>query len=297
MIRWLFVALLLFSSRTALAYCCTPAKALEPPVCLPNITFPLTQAWNQRCIPFWVSTQGTLFDGAARSSVLESFNVWGDEDCTDLEFIDAGDTTDTEPGFNRLDAAANKNLVIELRPDQVSLLMRPERLAVTITAFSTETGEILDADILINPNITIEDLDPNNCDRSMSRYDLRNMLVHEIGHVLGFDHPPATETESTMLDGAAACEVKKRDLHQFDRNGLCTNYQRGQPTKTCAPPPNGFDVGKGEDEFRDQCARAQGLEEDGCGCSAVKSEKSAPSLWLALLALIVLRNGKRARSQ
>lgn len=293
----LFAAALSASSHTAFAYCCIPASTDAGPVCLPNITYPLTQAWNQRCIPFWVSTQGTLFDGVARNLVPESFNVWGDESCTDIDFYDAGDTEDTEPGFDSRNAAANKNVVMQLRPDQANLLMNPNRLAVTITAYSVETGEIFDADILFNPSFSFVDVDASSCTPAMNVYDLRNALVHEIGHVLGFDHPPATETESTMRDSAVPCEVKKRDLDTFDRLGLCTVYGAGQVTKTCAPPAN-YDLGRGEDNFRDQCARETGdLEEEGCGCTAANGGTKTPATNLVWVALIFWFTKKITRAR
>lgn len=291
------LAALIAVPHRARAYCCIAAKPEQPPVCLPDISFPLTEAWNQRCIPFWVSTQGTLFDGASRALVNQSFNVWADEACTDIEFFDAGDTDDTEPGFDNRNPDANKNLVIQLRPDQTSLLMRPERLAVTITAYSVETGEIFDADILLNPNYTFEDIDASSCNIASNRYDLRNVLVHEIGHILGFDHPPVTQTESTMLDTAIPCEVKKRDLDEFDRLGLCTVYAGGEDTRTCAPPANGYDLGGGEDQFRNQCARARGElgEDEGCGCTSARVPQRSTTVSAAILAGLGMLTRRRRR--
>jgi hypothetical protein len=270
-----------------------------PPVCLPNITFPLTQAWNQRCIPFWVSPQGTLFDGEGRNLIVESFDVWSRESCTDLELYDAGDADD-QPGFDARSPETSKNMIIELRSDQLNLLMSREQLAVTITAFSVETGEIFDADILVNgPTFNFDDItDPSSCTPSMNRWDLRNMLVHEVGHFIGFDHAPASQGDSTMLDSATACEVKKRDLAPFDLEGLCTVYAAGREPRTCAPPASGYDLGKGEDVFRDQCARARDEgDEDGCACTSSPDRGSfISSLALFACAALVLRSRGQRRS-
>lgn len=275
--------------RDAAAYCCIPAKRQEPPVCLPDVSYPLTQAWNVRCVPFWTSTQGSLLDGDERRVlVAQSFGVWSSEPCTDLELFDAGPTDATEPGFDDRDPTANQNIVLELRPDQVDLLMGDERLAVTITAFSTATGEIFDADILLNPNVRFEDVS-GACNPASDVFDLRNTLVHEIGHFLGFDHTP--NLESTMAAAAGACEVKKRSLADFDLEGLCTVYPAGGPTATCAPPPNGYGSGGALDGLRNQCARAMGLvEEGGCTCrggpGAARGDRGAawPLILTAVLA-------------
>jgi MYXO-CTERM domain-containing protein len=280
----LLAALLAMSSR-ADAYLCTAVPSSNPQ---------LSQAWNQRCIPYFISNAGALLDGEFRRQlILQSFRVWTAEACTDLMFMDFG-YTDQAPGFDprRND---NKNIVVSVEdPLDARELFTRNELAITITSFNTATGEIFDADIMINAaNFAFEDLTSTDECHSQSEppYDLRNTLVHEIGHFIGFEHDP--DPASTMFASAPECETKKRDLTQDNKLGVCTVYATGQPTMTCAPPDT-YDKGPGDpDDFRNQCD----VEElrSSCGCTTADgSDRSAPWL-LALIGLWVWRRRATGR--
>lgn len=300
---------LLAVPSAASAYLCTAAS---------NKGAPLTQAWNQRCIPYKIDRRGTLFGGDERRALIaQSFAVWSGNACTDLEFLDAG-YTDAGAGFDATRPASNTN-VIMVAEDPEDLVMFPGEglLAITLTSYSTATGEILDADILMNAvDFTFDDVsDPRGCQLTRRAFDLRNTLIHEMGHFIGFDHPP--ETASTMFASAEPCETKKRDLSDDDRLGLCTVYPKGQPTKTCAEPPEGYDAGQNVSGFRCQCAEVTGLAvgecadlKTGCMCvaelpasvgegaspgSPVGGDAALPSLGAVVFGLLVLRRARRAR--
>ena len=85
----------------------------------------------------------------------------------------------------------------------------PDALATTYLTYRSSTGEILEADIVINAvhySWSTEDC--------QERYDLQHILAHEGGHALGLAH--SGERESTMFASAGRCETQKRKLSADD---------------------------------------------------------------------------------
>ena len=88
--------------------------------------------------------------------------------------------------------------------------------------------EIVDTDLELNSfryQFTISDTEILN--------DVQNTVTHELGHVLGLDHPCGSDPacsgaeylkETTMYQNAPVGEVKKRDLTKDDIDGVCAIY-------------------------------------------------------------------------
>lgn len=84
--------------------------------------------------------------------------------------------------------------------------------------FNRRTGEIVEADIIINPRQRF------STDGSPGTYDLETTLTHEVGHLLGLDHSAAPG--AIMREGQAANarsggrHLAGRELGDDDRAGV-----------------------------------------------------------------------------
>lgn len=282
-LRFLIAAAVFVSSLDALpaqAYVCTRVTNSVGVLVEPAIS----QVWVNRCIPYYIHRESNLLSGdAVRQLLRESFDVWESETCSDLTFVDGG-YTDQNPGFDPM-AEDNLNVItaIEDAARTGEFFTDPGMVAITITAFAVQSGEIFDGDIVINAsNFIFDDVQNEAACRTQSRepFDLQSIMVHEIGHFIGFDHAP--DLESTMYFSAPTCEIKKRTLTEDDMQGLCTVYPVGEASNTCFPPSDDYDDVSGASRFRDQCNL-----DDGCSCRS-NAHASSSSAWPGLGLLIGL---------
>lgn len=146
-----------------------------------------------------------------------------------------------------------------LTPDGVnSILVAPITfeghemdLAITVGFSSPKTGEITEADIVINsrhrfaklestaqagqvqrvstqderPKSCVGHFDGNACGQS---YDLQNVLTHEVGHFWGLGEDYA-DPRATMFSCTSACEIHKRELTEGDRRIISDLYAGLEP--------------------------------------------------------------------
>jgi hypothetical protein len=222
--------------------------------------------WEARRVEWGLSpVLPDSIDGDTSEAVAEirrAFQTWTDVECSDLVLDFQGVDGGYEPGFNP--SGLNENVVgyRDRWPHD------PDAIALTFTAFRVSSGELLDADIELNGEGFDFVLADEGCAEAV---DLRNVMTHEVGHLLGLDHPPRTprNVETTMFGNAPLCETTKRTLAEGDIEGLCTIYPRGQPTEQCfAPGTLGFEVVGSDDGFEGGC-RAAPLDVGGALFSVV----------------------------
>ena len=94
-------------------------------------------------------------------------------------------------------------------------------LAITIVTYDSHTDEILDADILINGKFEFETEETSQ--QGIKRYDLQNVLTHEIGHFLGLPEN-MDDLDSTMYAYSATGETIKRNLAASDEAAISALY-------------------------------------------------------------------------
>ncbi len=75
----------------------------------------------------------------------------------------------------------------------------------------------------------------------VAKFDVQGIGLHEFGHAVGLDHPPASScNDQTMWFSAGAGETNKRSLEVGDLAGLAAMYGASAPssaTPPSAPPP------------------------------------------------------------
>lgn len=113
-------------------------------------------------------------------------------------------------------------------------------LGLTTTIYYTNTGQIIDADVEMNNDMTWK-LGGN----AGSTVDVESIITHEAGHFLGLDHSAPTNAVMFANYNTHTGELK-RTLTQTDINDVCTVY-----------PNTGTGGGQGDPCTQDsQCATA-----------------------------------------
>jgi hypothetical protein len=121
-------------------------------------------------------------------------------------------------------------------------------VAITITYANDKTGEIVEADVILNAHYPMGVLTPRahgpgdakggptpggeamDCE---NRYDAQNVATHEAGHFFGLGED-MTERSSTMFLSIDECETHKRVLSSTDVGAVTTLYAASE-----APEPGG----------------------------------------------------------
>jgi hypothetical protein len=108
--------------------------------------------------------------------------------------------------------------------------LQENALAVTVATFETNSGKIVDADILVNPNHPLVLL-PDGPDSRAEGFDLRGVLTHEMGHVLGLGEAYGVNA-ATMFPSVAPGETHQRDIDVDDEQGVEEAYSGAIPAQT-----------------------------------------------------------------
>ena len=250
----------------------TPASAFECTVISP--TNQTTLVWPEREI-HWVVEREVLEEALNGSEALQdvqaSFNAWTSVACSDLAFVFDGVVEEAAAEFDTGENDVNAVVWVGSGwPHET------DAIAVTTSAFDPRNGRVVDADIELNGQQFQFTRVGGGCDPRGRTMDIANTLTHEVGHVLGLEHPPdRREFElTTMFASAPTCETIKRTLAQDDINGVCFIYPSGAATQRCS--------GQGSD-----------LDEADSGCTHTQrtdgSWAGSAWAWLAIGALLLWR--------
>ena len=140
--------------------------------------------------------------------------------------VEAGPMTTAPAGFVR-GSAVNGVYSVSPWPYEAKLL------AVTVSSYDTRTGELLDADVLLNGDEAF--IAP----AGDGHYDLASILTHELGHVLGLgeaEHAPG----SAMYPRIGKADLSARTPSRDDFEGLAAIYGEGGAAQLASISPPRF---------------------------------------------------------
>jgi hypothetical protein len=265
-------------SDVASAYCLMTTSKTAPTEEDPCPDDGIPIAWRQRCLGLALDEGGArdIAMDVVRAAVTRSFERWTAVECDGL---DRGFVFRVEPELAQCPRAyfdfrgANAN-TLAFVADFEELGYDPTAFAVTIVWHSTSSGEIYDADLLVNERFSPYVICPDGGCTQPNHIDLENVITHEAGHFFGLAHSEVLA--ATMYARAPRGEVSKRTLETDDVLGFCAAYPDPLTDECDFTPHGGFDPSC-PDEGDDSSGRR------GCGCDA----GAAPDAGLALACVMI----------
>jgi MYXO-CTERM domain-containing protein len=246
--------------------------------------------WKNACVSFSIQKANGKQITAEKVGALlaQSFSTWTSASCTgnahpSIEVKQLASTTVETVGYNS--GAPNVNLVV-MRDSNWPHQNSGDSLALTTLTFDAASGEIFDADIEINTadnKFAVADPVPSD------GLDLRTVLMHQVGHFLGFAHSP--EPKSPMFMAYTPGSTEGRALSLDDVAAICDVYAPGGERKSAAGPVRA--------ETCDPTPRG-GLEltpnpPPSDGCATAPDAPSSGIAVAALTALALVEAHRRAR--
>jgi hypothetical protein len=279
-----------FAAVPAQAYCVARACDEDDPdaQCVyDGFGCPVTESrpplfWPSKCVSFGVNSAGSEkfeidYDLANEAAELAA-SRWLEADCGDgtpgVKLLNVGPVACGEVEYNQ---TGNANVLL-FTDDEWPFGDERRTIALTIIQFSTETGEIYDADIAINSaNMPFES--PNH----EGGLSLSSVLTHEMGHFLGLGH----SSEATAVMAPSYADTETGELRQDDIDGICALH-----------PPD-------EAASEAECAPRHGLSKlcggrvptASGGCAFAAPLAGGASWWVALAALGLARLRARNRAR
>lgn len=254
---------LLAAPRAARAWCRTTSDMQQDATAC--VSTGVALFWGVRCIALSLNASALpagMSSAQVRGLLGDALSTWGAVRCDGQRpavDLSQGPLTTSVAGY--FSGVANTN-VVTFRQDWRAAGLPPSAIALTVVTFVQTTGEVRDADVMVNLTV------PLSASADARGNDLPTALVHEVGHVLGLDH--SNERTAVMWYGAGRGE-QRRALQPDDVAGVCAIH-----------PPS----------LQRPCAAAV-TDDAGCGCRAGTSPARG---WpLATLALIALRR-RRSRA-
>jgi hypothetical protein len=208
------------------------------------------QHWQKKALTIYL--HDSIEQLGATEAVMQAFGHWvaSDPRLPDISF-DTGETS-AEPKHD------GKNTISFAR---ITAPGHERDLAITMTYSDDESGEIVEADVVLNSIYAVgvlkarEDMWRRNRDDDgdadgkvasvtmkdesedcQNRYDVQNVATHEAGHFFGLGEDP-TERDATMFQSIDQCETHKRALSKTDVAAVSTLYAGAEEPEEAADGP------------------------------------------------------------
>jgi MYXO-CTERM domain-containing protein len=216
------------STATFEGHVCTPAQDSDSGLPLywgmPVVTYSLQQDASED-VPL----------DAFRTVVRAAFDTWMNADCDGepprIEIIEAEDAVCALHEYNQ--ELGNANILFF---QDTGWPFEHNRLAITTVTFDKKTGEIFDADMVLNSEDFLFGMG-----ELLPEANLQSVLTHEAGHFLGLAHSPAGDATMMPSYSPPSTGIDQRDLAQDDIDGICAIYPPGPIADGCdATPRHGF---------------------------------------------------------
>ena len=207
--------------------------------------------WHQNALTVYLDDSLQHMGPRANEAVMQAFGRWAASDprLPDLTF-DTGSSS-------AIPAHDGKSTISYGR---ITAPGHERDLAITVTYAQEHSGEIVEADIVLNSMYPIGVLTPKATagdkstapssskamkDETMdcqNRYDVQNVTTHEVGHFFGLGEDPV-EPEAAMFQTIDQCETHKRELSDTDVAAISTLYAESEDPEEAAAGPRACSLG------------------------------------------------------
>lgn len=194
------------------------------------------QHWAKKSVTVYLDGSLKKLGNGGDEAIMQAFGSWAASDprLPDLAF-DSGQTS-TQP---KQDGKSTVSYA------EITTAGHEKDVAITITYSNDKTGEILEADMILNArypmgvlkaklkDASTHDSEADGCE---NRYDAQNVATHEAGHFFGLGED-MTERGAAMFLSIGQCETHKRELAATDVNAVTTLYSSVEDPEEAAAGP------------------------------------------------------------
>jgi hypothetical protein len=204
------------------------------------------QHWAKNSVTIYLDDSLKKLGPNADEAVMQAFGQWvaSDPRLPALSFDTGG--TSTEP---KRDGKSTVSF------GKITTPGHEKDVAITITYSNDKTGEILEADTILNalypmgllkakakPADALASERAEESEDCQNRYDAQNVATHEAGHFFGLGEDMVERT-ATMFLSIGQCETHKRELSPTDVGAVVTLYAKNEDAEEAQAGPKACSFG------------------------------------------------------